>query len=118
SMLINNASAQDATPMSSPGASPMASPIGTGEVIKSESREEAEQEIEDNFDFEEPQNEGGEIIQTETTDITTLNTVLTSDIYSGWIAGFIYDGLIGSSLVDARPVPTGLADSWEIAEDG
>src|SRR5699024_7494768 len=63
-------------------------------------------------------NEGGDIIHTMTSDITTLNTVLVTDTYSGWITGFIYDGLIGASPVDGQPVPTGLADSWEIAADG
>ena len=109
-MLVQNAVAQDA--------SPAASPAGTGEAITSGTREEAQAELEAAFPFEEPQNQGGQLIHTMTTDISTVNTVLSSDTYSTWISGFIYDALIGSSVVDGRDVPTGLADSWEIAEDG
>jgi len=113
-MLAQNVVAQDATP----GASPSASPAGTGEVIKSGSAEEAQAALEAAFPFEEPQNQGGQLIHSMTTDISTVNTVLVSDTYSSWIAGFIYDGLIGSSVVDGLEVPTGLAESWEIAADG
>jgi peptide/nickel transport system substrate-binding protein len=127
-MMASNVLAQESTPIqgtpiASPAASPVASPGasptgGTGQVISSISIEEAKAEIEAAFPFEEPQNQGGQFIQTETTDISTLNTVLTGDVYSAWIAGFIYDGLIGTSPVNGREIPTGLAKSWEIAADG
>jgi peptide/nickel transport system substrate-binding protein len=104
---------------SAAGQTPEASPAGTGEVVRNElTREEAQAQIDEAFPFEEPQAEGGQLIHVMTTDISTVNTVLTSDTYSGWIAGFIYDGLIGASVVDGREIPTGLADGWEIAEDG
>ncbi len=108
-MLASNAMAQS---------TPEASPAGTGEVITSISREEAQAQLEEAFDFEEPAVEGGQLIHTMTTDISTVNTVLASDTYSSWIAGFVYDSLVGGSVVDGNIVPTGLADSWEIAEDG
>jgi peptide/nickel transport system substrate-binding protein len=119
-LMATNALAQESTPIQgTPIASPAASPVGgTGEVISSVSIEEAKAEIEAAFPFEEPQNQGGQFIHTVTTDISTLNTVLTSDVYSAWIAGFIYDGLIGTSPVNGREIPTGLAKSWEIAADG
>jgi peptide/nickel transport system substrate-binding protein len=118
-MLAQSAVAQDSTPaQGSPVASPAASPVGTGEIIRSITREEAEAEIEAAFAFKEPQNQGGQLIHTMTTDISTLNTVLASDLYSVWISGFIYDSLVGTSPVNGRDVPTGLADSWEIAGDG
>ncbi len=130
SVLAGSVAAQDATPSpvvatpdltnaASPVASPAASPVGgTGEVIRSITREEAEAEIEEFFPFEEPQSEGGQLIMTLTTDISMLNTVLVSDLYSGWIAGFIYEPLVGTSVVNGRDVPVGLADWWEIGEDG
>lgn len=108
-----------ATPDAGPGASPAASPASrTGEVIRSISREEAEAEIEEAFAFEAPATTGGQFIHTMTTDISSLNTVLVSDLYSGWVAGFIYEQLVNTSVVNGRDVPTGLADWWEIAEDG
>ncbi len=100
------------------GQTPEASPAGTGEVVTSPNREDALAEIESAFPFEEPQVEGGQLIHVMTTDISTTNTVLTSDTYSGWITGFIYDGLIGASVATGLETPTGLAESWEIAEDG
>ena len=108
----------DAGPGATPGATPAASPVGTGEIIRSVTREEAEAEIEESFPWEEPASQGGQLIQTMTTDISTLNPVLVSDLYSGWVTGFIYEALVGTSVVTGRDVPTGLADSWEIAEDG
>jgi peptide/nickel transport system substrate-binding protein len=113
-MLAHNALAQDSTPVQG---SPAASPAGTGQVITSISREEAQAAVDAAFEFEEPQNQGGQLIQTQTTDISTVNTVLSSDAYSTWITGFIFDSLIGASVVDGSYIP-GLADSWEIAEDG
>jgi peptide/nickel transport system substrate-binding protein len=125
-VLAGSVTAQDATPspvVATPdletAASPVASPVGgTGEVIRSISREEAEAEMLEAFPFEEPQNEGGQLIHTMTTDISSLNTVLVSDLYSSWIAGFIYESLVVTSVVNGREVPLGLADSWEIGADG
>lgn len=127
-MLANHVGAQVATPDSTPvvatpdpgpGATPVASPVGgTGEIIRSITREEAQAQIDEAFPFEEPQNEGGQLIHTMTTDISTVNTVLAQDLYSVWVTGFMYDQLVEISPVDGQPVPTGLADSWEIAEDG
>ncbi len=106
-MLARSASAQ----------TPVASPVG--EVITNAvTREEAMAEINSAFPFEEPENMGGEIIYQQSTDIGTVNTVLNSDVYGGYITGMIYEGLIGGSVVDGKDVPTGLADGWEISADG
>ncbi len=80
-------------------------------------REEYEAALQEEFQFSEPENMGGEIIHSQTSDIGTLNTTLTSDVYSGWITGFLFDGLVGGSTIDGTDVP-GLADYWEIGEDG
>lgn len=109
--LVSTAAAQDATPSASPA-------TGTGEVIRSISREEAEAEIEAAFPFEEPQNQGGQLIHTMTTDISTMNPNLATDLYSGWVGGFVYELLGGISVVTGLDVPIGLADWWEVAEDG
>jgi len=109
-MLFQHVLAQDSTPE--------ASPAGSGEVIRSITREEAQTRLDEAFAWEEPQNQGGTIIHTLTYDIKTLNPLLRTDIFSGWITGFVFNSLVGRSLVDAQPAPTALADSWEIAEDG
>src|SRR5699024_7221091 len=98
---------------------PEASPSGDGEVITNTlTREEAMATIEEAFDFEEPQNQGGEVIYQETTDIQTLNSVLSQDVYSAWMIDLMFELLIGGSVVDGSDIPTGLADSWEISADG
>src|SRR5699024_7129453 len=61
---------------------------------------------------------GGVIVHTLVSDIQTVNPTLPTDKYSNWITSKIFDGLIGTSRVDGQPRPLGLADGWEIAEDG
>lgn len=107
-VLARSAAAQDATPMATPA----------GEVITSIPVEEAQKEYDEAFPWEEAENEGGDIIYAQSTDIATLNTVLSTDTYSALVSGLVYDFLIGSSVVNGRPIPTGLAESWEIAADG
>jgi peptide/nickel transport system substrate-binding protein len=108
-MLAKGAVAQDA--------SPAASPTGSYPIVTSVSREDLEAAIQEEFQFTEPENTGGEVIHSQTSDIGTLNTTLSTDVYSGWITGFLFDGLVGASPIDGTDVP-GLADSWESAEDG
>lgn len=112
-LLIPVASAQDATP----GASPAASPAGSGEVVTSVTREEYQQQLQANFEFEEPQAEGGQLIWADITDIDSLAAALGDDSPTNDILGMIHEGLVGVSPVDGTIVP-GLADSYEIAADG
>ena len=98
---------------------PEASPAGGGEVITNAlTREEAMAQINEAFEFEEPQNQGGEVIYQESTDIGTVNPVLSTDVYSSYINNQVFEGLIGGSVVDGTDIPTGLADGWEISADG
>lgn len=110
-MLARSAAAQ--TPEASPAASP------AGDVITNAvTREEALAAIYEAYPMEEVGNAGGEIIYQQSTDIQTVNPVLTSDVYSSYITGLVFEGLIGGSVVDGTDVPTGLADGWEISADG
>lgn len=95
---------------------PAASPSG-GTATRSITREEFNAALEEEFQFEEPANQGGEIIHVQTSDIQTLNPTLVDDLYSNWISGFLFDSLVGGSPIDGTDVP-GLADYWEVAEDG
>jgi len=96
---------------------PSASPSGGGAVTRSITREEFDAALEEEFQFEEPASQGGEIIHVQTSDIQTLNPTLVDDLYSDWITGFLFDSLVGGSPIDGTEVP-GLADYWEVAEDG
>ncbi len=108
-MLAKGVVAQDA----SPAASTSASPVATTSIT----REEFDAALQEEFQFTEPESMGGQIIHAQTSDISTLNTTISSDLYSSWITGFIFDGLVGGSPIDGTDTP-GLADYWEIGEDG
>ena len=84
---------------------------------RSINREEYDALIRESFEFEEPQSQGGQVIWGNTTDIATVNGIVSSDVYSGWITGFLFNNLAGSSATNGLPVPD-LADYWELAEDG
>jgi peptide/nickel transport system substrate-binding protein len=98
-------------------ASPAAAPVDVAVATTSITREEYEAALQEEFQFTEPESTGGEIIHVQTSDIGTLNATLSTDIYSGWITGFLFDGLVGASAIDGSDVP-GLADYWEVGEDG
>ncbi|HVL26175.1 MAG TPA: ABC transporter substrate-binding protein, partial [Thermomicrobiales bacterium] len=106
-VLARHTLAQEATP----GASPAAG--GTTSIT----RQEYNTALREAFTFEEPASTGGQIIHVLTTDIRTLNPQLVTDTYSGYITGFVYEYLAGGSPIDGTPVP-GLADYWELADDG
>jgi len=84
---------------------------------RSVTREEYNATLREHFTFEEATATGGQIIVTETNDISTLNPTLVDDVYSSWISTFLFDALVGGSPVDGTVVP-GLADYWEVADDG
>ncbi len=105
-VLARGVAAQDSTPAA-----------GGGAATRSITREEVDAAIAEEFQFEEPQQTGGEVIHVQTSDIQNLNTTLVQDLYSGWITGFIFDSLVGGSPINGSPVPS-LADYWEVAEDG
>jgi peptide/nickel transport system substrate-binding protein len=100
------ARAQDATPEAA-----------QGEVIRSMTRDDYNALLQENFAFEEPQNTGGQIIISQTSDIATLNGLLTADYPTVYITGALFEPLVSTSPIDGQIVPA-LADSWEIAPDG
>ena len=101
-----------ASPVASPGASPQA-----GQVITSITRDEYYARLRQNFQFEEPASEGGQLIWADVTDIDTLNAALGNDSPTNYVLGLIYEGLVGVDPYDGTVVPA-LADSYEIAADG
>jgi len=116
--LVRVASAQS-TPAASPDASPAASPAAysgpTG--VLSPSREEYTAALKEHFQFEEAGSQGGQIVHVQTSDIATVNPIISQDLYSSWIIGLFNDGLVGQSPIDGSYVP-GIADSWELGADG
>lgn len=104
--------AQDA----SPSASPMTSPAG--EAMRSISRDDYYARLREHFSLAEPTSTGGTFVYTDTSDISTLNPILVSDVPSGIVVGYVFEGLTGISPIDGATVPSGFADYWEVAADG
>jgi len=69
------------------------------------------------FQYEEPQNKGGQIIEGTFADAKTVNPVLVSDTSSGRIADLIFNGVMTPDVETTEPKGE-LAESWEISEDG
>src|SRR5919106_1603396 len=91
---------------------------GTGEAIQSLTREEYYALLDEEFAFEEPQNSGGQVIFSQTSDIATVNGLLTADYPTAYITtGPLFETLVTISPIDGQVVPA-LADSYEIAADG
>ena len=92
-------------------------PAGGGEPVTSITREEYYQKLRENFQFEEPASQGGQLIMGDSTDIDTVNGLLSDDSPTSYINGLIYESLTGVDPFDGTIVP-GLADRYEIAADG
>jgi len=112
------ASAQDASPMASPSAG------GTFEPFTSIKRDEWKQTLmkwwaEQDPPYQDPQNQGGQIVMGELASsfVSTTNYMLGSDSPTNPVLSLTFETLVGSSPIDGAYVP-GLADYWEIAEDG
>src|SRR5215212_8345153 len=99
--------AQDATPEAA---------TASGEVVRSMTRDEHYAKLHEAFAFEEPQNQGGQVIWGQTSDIATVNGLLTADYPTVYVTGFIFEPLVGVSPIDGQIIPA-LADSYEIAPD-
>jgi peptide/nickel transport system substrate-binding protein len=122
--LARQATAHQSTPEASHqehgAASPVASAGATpaGEVIRSMTRAEYYEQLKSHFQLEDAAETGGTFIYTDTSDISTLNPILVSDVPSGIVVGFVFEGLTGGSTIDGTTVPSGIADYWEIGADG
>lgn len=105
--------AQEATPAASPVAD-------LGEAAASQTRDEFTAELEAEMGYSAPEQEGGTFLTTSSTlaDIQGLNPLLAEEVTTIVNLGYIYDQLVGSDPRTGVPAPTGLADSWEVADDG
>jgi peptide/nickel transport system substrate-binding protein len=109
-MKLGLASAQDATPE--------ASPVGPGVVLKSMTRDEWNAKFAEAFPMTEAENKGGTVIEGDSSDISTVNSILTADQPTAFVTALIFDSLVGNDPNTGLPVPNGLADYWEIGADG
>ena len=111
-------------PASAQDASPVASPAATFEPFTSMTREEWKATLmawwaEQDPPYSEPQNQGGQVVMGELASsfVSTTNAMLGSDSPTNPVLALQFETLVASSPIDGQYVP-GLADFWEIAEDG
>ncbi len=109
-------------PVSSSGAVLRAQPatpaaVSRGSGSSSITREQFRQQLLSQFPMQQPARQGGQVILGESTDISTLNGILSSDFPTFYVTGAIYEALVSGSPIDGSIVP-GLADSWDVAADG
>ncbi|MBA2277088.1 MAG: hypothetical protein H0W06_04930 [Chloroflexia bacterium] len=116
-LLARSVGAQDSSPAAGSADAATVPVLSLTPGQRSINREEWDALLRESIEFEEPQSEGGIIILGNTSDIGTLNPILSDDVYSGWVTGFMFNYLTGSSPIDGLPVPD-LADYWELADDG
>ena len=95
-----------------------ATPEALTEATTSQTRKEFRTEVEEALGYTEAATPGGTFIDSEVTDIQTIHPLLADDGPSLSVVGLLYDSLLGSDVRTGQPAPTGLADYWEIAEDG
>ena len=94
-----------------------ATPAG-GEPIRSLTREEFLTQLQEDMQYTEAVTPGGTFVDSNTSDIQTVQPFLVEEGTSVNIAQLIYEGLTGGDPRSGQPSPTGLADYWEIAPDG
>jgi peptide/nickel transport system substrate-binding protein len=95
-----------------------ATPAAVAEAMTSQTREEFRAEIEDALGYTEAATPGGAYIDAQITDVQTIHPLLAEDGPSLAIVGRIYEQLVGGDVRTGGPAPNGLADYWEIGEDG
>jgi peptide/nickel transport system substrate-binding protein len=107
--------AQESTPAPSPSAGEQL--LGSAPGTTSITRAEYEQAIREAYPFEDAGSEGGQFIIPTSQPLRTVHGLLVSDATSAFVTQFVFEYLIGGSVIDGNPAP-GLADHWELAEDG
>jgi peptide/nickel transport system substrate-binding protein len=68
-------------------------------------------------DYEEPQNQGGQVVEGAFSDAATLNGILTQDTASSRVISMITKSVIGNHPSTTEPIPE-LAEDWDISDDG
>lgn len=95
---------------------PISSPVD-GEAVPSITRDEYYRQLAEAYPLEAPASPGGVLIYGESTDIQTVNPIVSSDSYSGLVIRLVYNYLVRPSALDGMPAPD-LADSWVQEADG
>jgi peptide/nickel transport system substrate-binding protein len=97
---------------------PAATPAALTDAITSQTRDEFRAEIQEAMGYTEAATPGGTFIDSNVNDVQTIHPLLADDGPSLSVVGKLYDQLVGGDVRTGGPAPNGLADYWEIAEDG
>lgn len=110
-MMARSVAGQEATPDASSSASPVAG------AITSITRDEYIAMLEAEYQFEEPQTSGGDMVLVSTADIDSLNPVTRSSVIALYIVNNVYSYIAVQNPIDGTMAPD-LADYWEVGADG
>ena len=94
-----------------------ATPEVMGEPFTSLTREEFTTQLVEEMGYSDAATPGGAFIDSNTSDIQTVQPFLAEEVATSSIVGLIYEPLIGGDVRTGLPSPTALADYWEIAPD-
>ena len=120
------AAAQDATPEGSPIVSPEATPepapaaspvAATCTPGPSQTAEEVRLAAEELFEIEEPANTEGTYVTSAVGDLQSVNPYIVEEETSAAVVGYVFDTLLGGDPETGQPVPGGVTDFWELADD-
>ncbi|HET7602528.1 MAG TPA: ABC transporter substrate-binding protein, partial [Gemmatimonadales bacterium] len=95
-----------------------ATPAAAGEATVSLTREEFRAQLQEDLQYTEAATPGGTFIDSSLADIQSMHPFLTEEVTTGTVVGLVYETLVGGDPRTGQPVPTQLADSWDIAADG
>ena len=110
--------AEESTPGASPIASPEASPVAAScEPGPSKTSADIRQEIEEQFPIEQPTNTEGTYVTGSVGDLQSVNPYIVEEQTSLAVVGLVFDSFLGGDPDTGQPVPGGVTDYWELAED-
>ncbi len=87
-------------------------------ALRSFTRADYRAQLAAHYRFSTPEHRGGTVIASAAGDITGTNPVVVNDTGTQTVLGLVFLGLWGISPLDGQPVPSGLADRWEVGADG
>jgi len=94
-----------------------ATPAIEGEPTRSLMRDEYLTQLQEDMQYTDAATPGGTFVDSNVSDIQTVQPFLAEESASLGITGLIFEGLTGGDPRTGQPAPTGLADYWEISPD-
>lgn len=85
---------------------------------RSMNRDEFQKALAEHFKLEKATDTTGQFIWADVTDISTINGILSADLPTAYVVGYIFETLTGGNPWNGWPTAPGLADYYELSKDG